>query len=221
MLTECRPTYSRFRRAIIIALPTKSNLKTWNLLNTNICSLCNQKTQTQFHILNNCSRAADERRYTWRHDSVLYTLGYHLQRIKAKGYKLFVDIPEYDNPGNLFNSQRPDIAFKHGNNVYVVELTICFETNFVKSRNYKESRYKDLKSNLKDTNHTLTTLYIEFSSLGLCTPSIIELTRLLRGLNVDVKRMIEIASEVCIRTSYYIFNRRDKEWMNPESLKYH
>ena len=148
-------------------------------------------------------------------------MGYHLQRIIAKGYQLFIDIPEYDNPGNLFTSLRPDIAFKQGNNVYVVELTICFETNFEKSRKYKENRYKDLKSNLKNNNDVLKTFYIEFSSLGLCTPSIIELTRVLRGLSVDVKRMLEISTEVCIRTSYYIFNRRDKEWTNPEILKYH
>lgn len=209
------------RRAIILALPTKANLKSWNLANTNICSLCNQKTQTQHHILNNCSRGADEKRYTWRHDSVLHTMAYHLERITTKGYKLFVDIPEYDTPGNLFTSQRPDIAFKKGNDVYVVELTICFETNFEKSRNFKMNRYNHLETNLKDTKHNLKTFYIEFSSLGFCTPSIIELTRLLRPLDVDVKRMIEISSEVCIRTSYYIFNRRDKEWTKPETLKYH
>ena len=208
------------RRALILALPTKVNLKTWNILNSNVCLLCEKHPQTQHHILNNCSKAVSEGRYTWRHDSVLHTMAYHLKGLVAKGYELFVDIPEYKTPGNLFNSQRPDIALKHGNNVYVIELTICFETNFEKSRNYKKTRYEHLELNLKDSKNILRIFYIEFSSLGFSSPSIIELTRLLRELHIDVKRMIEISSEVCIRTSYYIFNRRDKEWTTPDTLKY-
>ena len=213
--------YSFCRRALILALPTKANLKTWNIAKSNLCSLCKIKPETQHHIMNNCSRAVEEGRYTWRHDSLLHTMGYHLQKLLNKGYELFVDIPEYNTPGNLFNSKRPDIAFKFGNDVYVVELTVCFETNFEKSRRYKESRYEHLKHDLKNTNHNLQTFYIEFSALGFCTPSIIELNRLLRRLDVDVKRMVEICSELCIRTSYYIFNRRDKVWTRPELMKYH
>ena len=206
--------FSFCRRALILALPTKANLKTWNIAKSNICSLCTKSSETQHHMLNNCSRAIEEGRYTWRHDSVLHTMGYHLEKLINKGYEIFIDIPEYNTPGNLFNSQRPDIAFKLGNDVYVVELTVCFETNFEKSRSYKETRYQHLNLNLKNSNHKLKTFYIEFSSLGFCSTSIIELTRLLRRLDVDVKRMVEICSEVCIRTSYYIFNRRDKEWTN-------
>ena len=185
-----------------------------------MCSLCEKPPQTQHHILNNCSKAVTEGRYTWRHDSVLNTMAYQLKGLVSKGYELFVDIPEYRNPGNLFNSQRPDIALKSGNNVYAIELTICFETNFEKSRNYKKTRYENLKLNLKDNKCILRIFYIVFSSLGFSSPDVIELTRLLRELDVDVKRMIEICSEICIRTSYYIFNRRDKEWTTPETLKY-
>ena len=152
---------------------------------------------------------------------MLHTMEYHLQKLIHKGYELFVDIPEYNTPGNLFISQRPDIAFKYGNDIYVVELTVCFGTNFVKSRRFKETRYENLQLNLKNSNHTLKIFYIEFLSLGFCSPSIIELNRLLRKLDVDVKRMLEICSEVCIRTSYYIFNRRDKDWTKPDLLKYH
>ena len=52
--------FSFCRRAIILALPTKANLKSWNLSTTNTCTLCNQNPQTQFHVLNNCSRAVED-----------------------------------------------------------------------------------------------------------------------------------------------------------------
>ena len=39
--------FSFCRRALILALPTKANLKTWNILNNNVCSLCEKPTQAQ------------------------------------------------------------------------------------------------------------------------------------------------------------------------------
>ena len=77
-------------------------------------------------------------------------MAYHLKGLVAKGYELFVDIPEYKTPGN---SHRHDIALEHGNNVHVIELTICFESNFENSRNYKKTRYEHLKLNLKDSKN--------------------------------------------------------------------
>ena len=33
-------------------------------------------------------------------------------------------------------------------------------------------------------------------------------------------RMMEKLSEVAIRSSYFIYTRRNKRWVNPESLKF-
>ena len=38
------------------------------------CPLCGVKQCTLFHILVNCSKALRDKRYTWRHDSVIATL---------------------------------------------------------------------------------------------------------------------------------------------------
>ena len=55
--------FSFLRRAILLSLPTKKNLKTWNLIQDDICLLCKAKPQTQHHLLNNCNVAANEHRY--------------------------------------------------------------------------------------------------------------------------------------------------------------
>ena len=47
--------FSFCRRYLILALPTKCNLKTWNSITSNICSLCNKKSETLHHIVPNCS----------------------------------------------------------------------------------------------------------------------------------------------------------------------
>ena len=62
-----------------------------------------------------------------------------------KGYDILADIPGYLNPTNLFINQRPGIVVCFKNLVCAIELTICFETNFNKSRKYKEERHKKLK----------------------------------------------------------------------------
>ena len=206
---------------MILALPTGSNLKKWSTITDSTCPICKVKPQTQHHILNNCSVAVSQDRLTWRHDSVLHTIAYHLQVMVSKGYETFVDLAGYSCPDKVFESQRPDIVVCFGNLVYSIELTICFETNFEKSRQYKQTRYENLKLNLIDKSKELKLLFIEFSSLGFFSPQSISFTRWARPLGVDVPRLISICSEVCIRTSFYIFNRRNKEWTNPVILKYH
>ena len=183
--------------------------------------ICKEKAQTQHHILNNCKTAVEQGRLTWRHDSVLHTIAYHLQVLTNKGYQILVDMPGFPGPGSVFESLRPDIVVCNKNEVITIELTICFETNFEQSRKYKETRYENLKSNLIEKNRNLKMLFIEFSSLGFCSTQSIEFSKWAKSVGVDVPRMLGICTEVCIRSSYYIFNRRNKEWTNPVILKYH
>ena len=61
------------RRALIFSLLNNSNLHRWGKIDSAACDLCSLR-QTQCHMLANCPVAADEGRYTWRHDSVLNTI---------------------------------------------------------------------------------------------------------------------------------------------------
>ena len=143
-----------------------------------------------------------------------------MQTSAGETYKLFVDIEGYDNPGSLFRSCRPDIVLLKNDMLYVIELTICFETNFIKSREYKTKRYQNLKDNLIDKKYKVEIYTVEFSAIGLTSSNLVYFTRFLKTLNIDVKRMISKCSEVCVRSSYYIFNRRGKDWTFPILLKF-
>ena len=62
--------------------------------------------------------------------------------------KIFVDLTNYENPRNLFKFKRPDIAIKENDSITAIELTCPFELNIIKSREYEDNRYKELKNDL-------------------------------------------------------------------------
>ena len=62
--------------------------------------------------------------------------------------ELYHDLPL---PGSrqvidLFTHFRPDIAIKSPSKIGILELTICHETNFMTSRNYKLDKYKHISN---------------------------------------------------------------------------
>ena len=124
-------------------------------------------TYRQLHVLNNWVTAVNDGRYTWRHDSISYIIMYYVKQLIQKGYEIYANLEGYTATNVLFNGNNwPDIAVKKGNDLTAIELTCCFETNLVKSNNFKKEKYdklgKKLKSRLK-----LNKLYIEVTSLGL------------------------------------------------------
>ena len=54
---------------------------------------------------------------------------------------------QYNTTSHLFTTQHPDIAILDGDEMTVIELTICFETNTLKSKEYtffyKNKLYKN------------------------------------------------------------------------------
>ena len=63
---------------------------------------------------------------------------------------------------------RPDIVVVEKSKLYVLELTVCHETNLVNSKNYKISKYIDIKSHLQPgySNYDVQIFTIEISTLG-------------------------------------------------------
>ena len=60
--------------ATINTCQTPALLKLWNYWSTDKCALCGKDKCTLHHILANCNVALNQRRYNWRHDSVLGNL---------------------------------------------------------------------------------------------------------------------------------------------------
>ena len=134
---------------------------------------------------------------------------------------VYCDINEhFKNPSIITGERyRPDIIFIKNKLLLIIELTVGFETNITKNFERKKEKYEQLIYNLS-TEYT-----VEYVNLSLGALSVVneksELKKKLpkfgindQSANFITKRIMKI----CIRTAYYIFCMRNKEWENPEHL---
>src|SRR6218665_4127982 len=69
----------------------------------------------------------------------------------SSSQNLFVDITSVKfNPiGVIFKtSARPDTVIRHDSELFVLELTVCHESNLMPSKTYKLNKYKNLSHHL-------------------------------------------------------------------------
>ena len=158
------------RKAMQQVLPTNSNLAKWNQTTSSVCSLYGAPNQTNKHVLSNCSAALD--RYTIRHNNILLLLAQWIQGLKSNDSTLCVDIDgatAFQPIDQVFQSViRPDLVLFDASKVAVLELTICHESNILKSRSYKLNKYSEIKSHLnpKFFSHNIQLYTAEISVLG-------------------------------------------------------
>ena len=111
-------------------LATRKNLYLWGLSNTFDCSFCLQP-ESLLHIVAGCKTYLDQGRFTCRHNSALCFLTQTFQ--SAKSSKLYVDLPGYQSPWIITgDSLRPDMLLSTVDKLYIIELTVGFETNLAK-----------------------------------------------------------------------------------------
>jgi len=104
---------------------------------------------------------------------------------------------------------RPDIAIKTSSKVILLELTVCHETNFQSSRNYKLNKYQNIENNRSEfIKHLPVIVYTcEISTLGFVVldPLFISLCSL-----PDVDRALLSGLAIsAINSSFEIYNDRN------------
>ena len=95
-------------RAGVDTLPTPANLHRWKIQSDPSCTNCGNRPCTVNHVLNHCSTALNQGRYTWRHDSVLSHLVKILKSHLPSDNIIYADLPGYrasDTPLAQFHSR--------------------------------------------------------------------------------------------------------------------
>ena len=116
---------------------------------------------------------------------------------------MFADVEGYRSSAALFNSSIPDTVAIKGNILYTIELTVYFETNFSKSRNYRLNRYKNL-SNEVVGNYPAKKMFLEISSLGFYVNDTKPFINPRKELKIhNTERMLRKCNEVATKTSFY------------------
>ena len=126
----------------------------------------------------------------------------------------------YNSSAVFFTCSIPDIVVINNDILYAIELTVCFETNFQKSRNYKINRCKNF-SNEVVGNYNVKKPFIEISTLGFYANDMKPFIKYCKDLKINnTDPMLRKCNEVAIRASFFLNNRKNKEWPSPNFLTF-
>ena len=159
--------------------------------------------------------------YYYYYDSVLNFIASTLACVKNS--KIYVDLPGFLSPSVLTgDSLRPDLLLKVENKcLYILELTVGFESNLQVNARRKHHKYLGLIKELETAYDKVKFVNLSLSTLGIFSQSVENFDDMLSVSKFDtqdskfIKRKI---MNICIRTSYYIFCKRNKEWDNPKIM---
>ena len=108
---------------------------------------------------------------------------------------------------------RPDPLLAIENKVlYVLELTVGFETNLNSNTDRKHKKYLPLISDQESNYDKVKFVNVSISSLGVFGQSTNTLTDMLKELKFDEQQIKYIKKKIiatCIRASYYVFCQRN------------
>ena len=124
-------------------------------------------------------------RFTWRHDSILNFIANNLQSDHIQ--KIFADLPSFSNPSIITGDiYRPDLLIlTKDNTLYVVELTVGYETNLRNNINRKHSKYKDLIQEQKKKFPSVTFINLSISALSVFDQESANFLNMLERMGLD------------------------------------
>ena len=224
-------------RSATNTLATPDNLKKWKRVRSDDCLMCRKPNRpadkaTLHHILNHCSGFLGEsERFTWRHDSVLTYLAETLTVKLPDNIKVYADLPGYSiNGGTLpphiaITSSRPDLVIidSADKTVWLLELTVSFETNFEAAHNRKKVRYTALAQDIVSAGYNCQNIPFEIGSRGhisLANKSTLTVMHSLCKPDERLRTFVLNISKISLLCSYSIFlSRKEPTWTSVEPLR--
>ena len=187
------------------------------------------------HVVSSCIVSLNEKGWNWRHDSILINIARCLLKIQTAKVYCDVENSEFPTPSVITgDEERPDLVVMKGNQCLILELTVGFETNLEKNSKRKLERYKNLIRRLKGTYEVI---YADLSMgcVGVIGKGNSEFQQMLKQQGLKYKDLQKLFTDfgleipecdylirkminVCIRTTYYIFCQRNKQWDAPVLL---
>ena len=157
---------------------------------------------------------------TWRHDSALNFLASKFQYLNHCTF--YVDLPQYLSPSLVTGDDlRPDMLISTpSNTLYVLELSVGFETSLNNKADRKFSKYCYLLNDLTSKDRHVKFVNLSIAIFGQSSDSFIQMCSDLTIDKAHTNYIITKLSTIIIRTTYYIFCMRNKPWTNPDLLSY-
>ena len=203
-----------FKFASHDTLPHNSNLCLWKKKSTPFCPLCGEQ-QTLLHVLNACKTALHLRRYNERHDRILSELHTTIKQNLPPSTSITSDLEDYRFPHHIVSTDlRPDIVCwdELQKIMWLVELTIPYETGFQAAANRKQEKYLDLQESVERAGYKSHIITIEVGSRGLVNPTGFEKLALAFNIkDAQLKHLFTTLSREAILGSHRIWCSRNKQ----------
>ena len=200
--------------ALSDTLPHNANLALWrkNEHLSAACKLCGER-QTLCHILNNCEVALELRRYNTRHDQILQIIEEFMKQQVSEDVVVVADLAEqYQFPTSLaFTDLRPDLVAYSclAKTAIIVELIVCFETNFKDAQKRKEAKYTELVEEVEKNDFIVDLITLEVGSW--CFVNYESFRRLREVVGATPKDLLLSVSKLVIKGSFQIWTCRNHQ----------
>jgi hypothetical protein len=224
-------------RSTTNTLATPDNLKRWKKVKNDDCKMCKKPDRpaakaTLHHQLNHCpSFLGETERFTWRHDSVLTYLAETLKENLPENITLYADLDGHSvNGGTLpphiaITASRPDLVIINNsdNTVWLLELTVSFESNFDAAHTRKKIRYTSLAEDIHEAGYNCNNVPFEIGSRGHISTSNKTTLTIMHSLckpKTRLKKFVQDISKISLLCSYAIYlSRNESEWSCSEPLR--
>ena len=200
--------------AAVDVLPHNANLYLWRKRKDPSCPLCHEN-QSLLHVLNNCSVARDSRRYNIRHDLILNAITESVRCNIPQTTSMTADIDDtYEFPHHIIPTDlRPDLVWwnEAHKSITLVELTVCFETNFEEAAQRKTAKYLHLVEQAKARGYRSELITLQVGSRGVPDLPGFEIFAASLSLpHKDLVRLLESTAGLALAGSFSIWCSRNK-----------
>ena len=194
----------------------------WGLSQSPDCSFC-LNPESLLHVVAGCQHYLD--RFTWRHDSILNFIAKSLQPVINVHSSLYADVNGFLNPSIITGENYcPDLLFQiQSKCLYVLELTVGFESNLNNNAARKKEKYVNLINEVSRNYRCVRFVNLSMSSLGVFSNECSTFLDMMNDIGIDKKQqryIIKKVINIAIRATYYIFCRRNRNWVSPDLMQF-
>ena len=123
-----------------------------------------------------------------------------------------LDLPGYRSPSIVTGeSERPDIVITLKDKIYIIELTVGFETRIKDNVHRKKEKYLNLCRRLT-RDREVTFMNLTMGAIGIIGKDGKGLYKMLKNLELSSQEISFITNKItghCIRSTYYLFCMKD------------
>ena len=194
----------------------------WGLSQNHHCSFC-LNPESLLHVVAGCQRHLD--RFTRRHDSILNFIAKSLQPVVNVHSSLYADVNGFLNFSIITGENyRPDLLFLiQSKCLYVLELTVGFESNLNNNAVRKKEKYLNLIKEMSRNYKFVKFVNLTISSLGVFSDEYSTFSDMINDTGIDKKQQlykIKKMINITIRATHYIFCGRNRNWDSPDVMQF-